>query len=303
MSADQERLYRSLLRGPRSTPDDVHHELAMPDVSRVMEELRTLGVVTGASTPVAPAVAVELLVRRRVEEAQRRLSDLGLAWDVLSELAEEHRSGRSVRMAEQLTDGPAAARRMRALLEREPREFVQLEERARERADAASDAVPSRRLVAAGLRSRIVFSVDALRDPEQETHARSQHHLGVLHRVTGEPLRHLAVVNDAVAFIRTDPSDPGAGTLEIRQPGVVKMLSELFEGTWARARELDDLPLSPIEQRVLHALTRHDTDETAARSINVSVRKFRAHVADLMGRLGANTRFQAALRAKERGWL
>jgi DNA-binding CsgD family transcriptional regulator len=35
----------------------------------------------------------------------------------------------------------------------------------------------------------------------------------------------------------------------------------------------------------------------------VSVRKFRAHVADLMARLGAATRFQAALLAKERGWL
>jgi DNA-binding NarL/FixJ family response regulator len=35
----------------------------------------------------------------------------------------------------------------------------------------------------------------------------------------------------------------------------------------------------------------------------MSLRKYRTHVADLMGRLGASTRFQAALRARERGWL
>ncbi|GAA1118144.1 hypothetical protein GCM10009663_67690 [Kitasatospora arboriphila] len=32
-------------------------------------------------------------------------------------------------------------------------------------------------------------------------------------------------------------------------------------------------------------------------------RKYRAHVAGLMARLGAATRFQVALQAKERGWL
>lgn len=81
------------------------------------------------------------------------------------------------------------------------------------------------------------------------------------------------------------------------------MLADVFDGMWERARYLDDLPLSPIEQQVLHALTRHDTDEAAARALHISVRKFRAHVADLMARLGAATRFQAALLAKQRGWL
>jgi DNA-binding CsgD family transcriptional regulator len=124
-----------------------------------------------------------------------------------------------------------------------------------------------------------------------------------LHRVTTEPVAHLAVVNRTVAFVQVDPAQPRSGALQIRQPGVVVALAGLFEGMWSRARDLDELPLSPIEQQVLHALTCHDNDETAARSLNVSVRKFRAHVADLMARLGAATRFQAALLAKERGWL
>ncbi|MFB4268312.1 hypothetical protein [Nonomuraea sp. GTA35] len=76
-----------------------------------------------------------------------------------------------------------------------------------------------------------------------------------------------------------------------------------WDGWQDLSAQADDLPLSPIEQHILRALTCHDTDEAAARSVNVSVRKFRAHIAGLMARLGASTRLQAALRAKERGWL
>jgi hypothetical protein len=92
-----------------------------------------------------------------------------------------------------------------------------------------------------------------------------------LHRVTTEPVAHLAVVNRTVAFVQVDPAQPRSGALQIRQPGVVVALAGLFEGMWSRARDLDELPLSPIEQQVLHALTCHDNDETAARSLNVSV--------------------------------
>ncbi|MEU6308060.1 hypothetical protein [Streptomyces chartreusis] len=302
LTVDQERLYRYLLRNPHADLDRAPVELTMPDTARVIGELRTLGLVDTASAALAPAAAVDLLVRRRVEEAQRWLTSIGVAWDVLAELTEEQRSGRSVKLVEHLTDGPSVTRRMRELMTREPREFVHLKTRAREPA-RVYDATPFKRALAAGLHSRTLFSAHVLQEPEQESYARSWHALGDLHRVTSEPFRHLAVVNNSVAFVQADATDPRAGALQIRQPGVVAMLAEVFEGMWERARDLHDLPLSPMEQRALHALTEHDTDEAAARSINVSVRKFRSHVAELMSRLGASTRFQAALRAKERGWL
>ncbi|MER6674579.1 helix-turn-helix transcriptional regulator [Streptomyces sp. NPDC000983] len=206
-------------------------------------------------------------------------------------------------MVEHLTDGSSVSRRIDDLLGGEPREFVHMKRRAREQSNKVYDPAPFRRLLAAGLRSRTLFAAETLEDPEQAAYARSSHAMGDLHRVTVEPFRHLAVVNGSVAFVQADPADPFAGALQIRQPGVVAMPADVFEGMWARARELDDLPLSPIEQRVLRALTEHGTDEAGARSLNVSVRKFRSHVADLMARLGASTRFQAALRAKELGWL
>ncbi|GHI06226.1 hypothetical protein Scel_45470 [Streptomyces cellostaticus] len=61
--------------------------------------------------------------------------------------------------------------------------------------------------------------------------------------------------------------------------------------------------LTATEARVLRTLAAYGKDETAAREPNMSLRKYRAHAADLMSRLGATTRFQAALRAVERGRL
>jgi DNA-binding CsgD family transcriptional regulator len=302
MTADQERLYRFLLRSPYAELDRARVELGIPDVAQVAAELRSLGLLHGECTPVTPAAAVDLLVRRRVEEAQRRLSGLSIAWDVLAELAEEHRSGRSVQMVERLTDGESVTARVQALLERDPRELAHLKTRPRE-PESTYDGAPFARLLSLGLRSRTLVAAHVLHEPGQEDHARSWHALGDLHRATDETFRHMAVVNRSVAFVQADPSDPWAGALQIRQPGLVTVLMDVFEGMWSRARDLDHTPLSADERRVLHALTRHATDDAAARSLNVSVRKFRAHVADLTRRLGANSRFQTALRAKERGWL
>ncbi|MGW5639967.1 hypothetical protein [Streptomyces sp. NPDC003832] len=302
LTAHQELLYRHLLRNAHADPGRAAAELALPDAARVMTELRSLGLVDGELTAIPPVAAVNLLVRRRMAEAQQRLTEVGGAWDVLAELVEEHRSGRSVRMVEHIPDGETVTLRMHTLLAQEPGGFVHLKPRANE-PDDAYDPSPFKRLLAAGLRSRTLFSLHALEDPEQRTYARSWHALGDLHRVTAEPVRHLAVINNTVAFVQADPDDPWAGALQIRQPGVVAVLADVFEGMWARAEDLDDTRLSSMERRVLDALTRYDTDDAAARAISVSVRKFRGHVAELMGRLEANTRFQAALRAKERGWL
>jgi DNA-binding CsgD family transcriptional regulator len=302
LTPPQERLYRHLLRATHTDLDTAATELRIPDIRRVAGELRTLGLIDQTLNAVTPTTAVDLLVRRRIEQTQRQLTELTVAWDVLTELAEEHRSGRPVQMVEHLPDGPAVTRRMFAVLADHPGEFVHLKAKALFSGTQYA-AAPFKGFLARGLYSRTLFSADALADPEQEPYARSWQKLGDLHRITTEPFRHLAVVNRAAAYVQADPADPTAGALQIRQPGAVAMLAEVFDGMWDRARDLDDLPLTPIEQHVLHALVSHDTDAAAARSLSVSVRKFRTHVADLMARLGAATRFQAALRAKQRGWL
>ncbi|WP_159850890.1 hypothetical protein [Nocardia sp. CY41] len=299
LTAEQERVYRELLR---TRPSASSRAGGAGVVGPVLTELRLLGLVDENLSAVPPAAAVDLLVRRRITQAQKQFDGIAAAWDSVRELTEEQRTGRPAGLIELLSNGQEAARRINALLTDHPGEFSAL------RTDALHDesrlaSVRPGRLLIAGLRSRILFPAHALDDPRQAAHASRQHALGELHRVTTEPVWPLILVNRSVAFVPADLSAPDTGVLQIRRTGVVRILAEVFDGIWDRARDLDQLPVSPDEQRVLRALTRYDTDEAAARALNVSVRKFRAHVADLMDRLGARTRFQAALLAKERNWL
>lgn len=45
------------------------------------------------------------------------------------------------------------------------------------------------------------------------------------------------------------------------------------------------------------------TDEAASKQLAISVRSVRRLMSDIMDRLNARSRFEAGLRAAERGWL
>jgi DNA-binding NarL/FixJ family response regulator len=83
---------------------------------------------------------------------------------------------------------------------------------------------------------------------------------------------------------------------------------ELFERTWQESVDIVGAELAgneptEIERQVLGLLARVDKDEAAARELGVSLRTFQRHLANVMARLNTTSRFQAALSAKERGWI
>ncbi|WP_157106100.1 helix-turn-helix transcriptional regulator [Nocardia sienata] len=286
-TADQERVHRHLLRG-RGLPESPTRA-----TRAVLAELRALGLLRDDLTAVAPAEAVEKLVRQRLSDALHQLSGLATAWEVLQDLGEEQRTGRPVEPVEVL-ESYDARRRIRELLLREPGELLAAWGRpGREPIEAASVEA---NLVAV---HRVLVSPEAMEDPGQADYVRHGAVLGVSHRVCPRPFGPLVIVNRSVAYTAMDDGS----VLQIRQAGLAGFLAEVFDQAWDLGHEITEAPFSPIERRVLQALTCHDTDDTAARSINVSVRKFRSHVAAVMDRLGARTRFQAALAAKEKGWL
>ncbi|MET8867208.1 hypothetical protein ABZW11_30050 [Nonomuraea sp. NPDC004580] len=71
LTAEQERLYRYLLRHPHADLKAAGVELVMPGVRPVLAELRALGLVSGTLTALPPAAAVDVLVRRRIEQGHR----------------------------------------------------------------------------------------------------------------------------------------------------------------------------------------------------------------------------------------
>nr|WP_203600060.1 transcriptional regulator [Streptomyces sp. SID9727] len=97
----------------------------------------------------------------------------------------------------------------------------------------------------------------------------------------------------------------------VHPSGLLDGLVELFEAYWERAEPLlseqveDRADGGPSEEelilvRLLHAGFK---DQAIARQLGVSVRTATRRVASLMRRLDAGTRFQAGVRARERGWV
>ncbi|MFJ4283618.1 LuxR C-terminal-related transcriptional regulator [Streptomyces massasporeus] len=120
-------------------------------------------------------------------------------------------------------------------------------------------------------------------------------------------LRDAVVVDGVRALVRTAPASGGSQATLVTDAAAVRALELLFAGTWSRCRRLDDhLVLSSrlrseLTRRILERLRAGQTDDVAARELNVSLRTYRRHVAEIMRELGASSRFQAGARAVELG--
>lgn len=65
----------------------------------------------------------------------------------------------------------------------------------------------------------------------------------------------------------------------------------------------DGEAVSEEDRAILRCLSMGMKDEAVARQVGVSVRTLRRQIAALMDRLGAQSRFEAGVRASERNWL
>jgi DNA-binding CsgD family transcriptional regulator/sugar-specific transcriptional regulator TrmB len=122
------------------------------------------------------------------------------------------------------------------------------------------------------------------------------------------PIR-MQLFDRRAALLPADSDDPANGVVQVNFPSVVLALTELFEQVWesgialGRPAQQDEYELKSQERELLRLLSRGLTDEAAARHLGVSLRTERRMVASIMQRLGAQSRFQAAIRATQRHWL
>ncbi|AZM56531.1 LuxR family transcriptional regulator [Streptomyces sp. WAC 01529] len=118
-----------------------------------------------------------------------------------------------------------------------------------------------------------------------------------------------ALIVDGSAALVVAESAVGRRASLIRVPELLNTLQTLFENMWVRAvpagerMVFGDRYRATLARQILGALQTGVTDEVAARELTISVRTYRRHVAEIMTVLGANSRFQAGVRAAELGLL
>jgi DNA-binding CsgD family transcriptional regulator/sugar-specific transcriptional regulator TrmB len=119
----------------------------------------------------------------------------------------------------------------------------------------------------------------------------------------------MVVVDRHAALVPLDPADTRKGALYVTGSGIVASMVALFEHVWSIATPLgaaadpDRQGLSGQERALLQLLAEGLTDEAAAARLGFSQRTARRMMADLMERLSARSRFEAGLKAAQRGWL
>lgn len=127
-------------------------------------------------------------------------------------------------------------------------------------------------------------------------------------RVARMPPQQILVVDGRVGLVVLG-SGAGLRSSVIRVPELLHSVQALFRSVWSVARPVGGRHLfasrnqAEAARRVLTALHSGLTDDVAARGLNISVRTYRGHVAEIMAQLGATSRFQAGVRAAELGLL
>ena len=115
------------------------------------------------------------------------------------------------------------------------------------------------------------------------------------------------VVDETAAVVDVSRHAPdGGGSLLVRQPALVRALSELVDTVWRIGTPAGRARTAGLDRRdtaILTLLAAGASDATIARQSGISQRTVERRVRALMDQLGAGTRFQAGVQAARRGWL
>ncbi|MFJ7947239.1 helix-turn-helix transcriptional regulator [Streptomyces sp. NPDC096354] len=322
VSEAEEEIYRHFLRNPGTSADDIHLLLHIdPEAARrCVDRLQELGLLhpTGSDrriTPTDPELALARLVDLRLHALHQELQRVTRSRHVVDGLRAEQGAHTPPPQGIEQLEGLAQIRnRIDDLAFFARDEILSVEPYTKLSPENIARSRPlDLRCLRRGVRIRNVIAREALQDRATADYLRELVAHGASIRVAAHPTERLLVYDRRAALVPIDPQHTARGALLTHRGGLVSNLIALFEKIWDQAEDLAKVigmvegaanaGLSDMEHRVLVSMCTVGKDEAGARELGVSVRTYRRHVADLVQTLGAASRAQAALLARERGWI
>lgn len=293
-------------------------------VRRAAQRLLQLGLLRrtregrpGRLEPADPREVMRTLVRRRQEDAARFATAAG---GLAERLSAEYEGGRAHRrphgILEVVEGASNVTHRVEELVAGADRDLCGIEAPPYV-GEPGPMAAAEAEALARGVRFRSLYAVEVLDNPARMDHVTVMIAAGEQARVLAEAPLKLLLIDGRAALLplTVGESVRGHRALVVRGSALVDALQALFEALWkqgapVRARGrfpdrglLHDGGLTAEEQELVELLGAGMTDESIARQSGVSVRTLRRRVRALQDRLGSTGRFQAGVRAAQRGWL
>ncbi|MEU9924778.1 helix-turn-helix transcriptional regulator [Streptomyces griseoluteus] len=317
LSEVEERLYRHCLRNPGATADGIHRHLDAPlsEVESALERLVVLTVLVdadGGYLPAPPELVVDSLTDMRLKHLHEEMRAVTQARHLVASLRSEQEGTTPVAPAVEKIDGLGNIRsRIDGLAFFARKEILSVEPYTALTQENIQHARPlDLRCIRRGVKIRSVVLSATLEDSLTVGYLRELASLGAEIRVVEEMSAHILVYDHRTALTPVDPGDSSRGALVAQEPGLVASIVALFEKIWSGGMDLeaccaeaDTDRLPTLEQHVLEAMCQGTKDEIGARDLGVSVRTYRRYVANILQILDASSRPQAALLARERGWI
>ncbi|MGW6278954.1 helix-turn-helix domain-containing protein [Kribbella sp. NPDC055071] len=288
--SEDEQLYRALLARPESTATDLARDAGWP-ATRVGRHLRSLLILGLASripgrparyVPAVPEAAVELLALRK----QAAIVEARVGASVLAaEFRARHDAFTVIRGAEAVSQRFYQAQ-----------QCAQDEVLVLDRPPYAVAPIEARR--AHGVSYRTIFDLASLSEPSDLVAARS----AGCRMLRDVPLK-MMVVDRRMGLLPTSHD----AIFEIGPSSLLDGLLRLFDLLWSQASPLSpsgaDGPLTFEDQQLLSLAAAGLTDQAIARRLGVAQRTVERRMQRILKALDATTRFQAGLRAGQRGLL
>ncbi|WP_131737066.1 helix-turn-helix transcriptional regulator [Actinomadura roseirufa] len=314
-----ETVYRLLLEHPSWGLDELAGHLGWdaPRTRIALDALADLHLlsksadVPGTLRVVSPRVALVSLLAREEAELATRQRVIDVTRSAVRDLVDRYgHDSHDLETVERIEGLDAVRGRLAELAERAERECLSFLPGGPPDTETMQASGPlDEEALARGVLIRSIYQESFRNDPACLRYVRRLALLGGETRTVPSLPTLLVIVDRESALVPLDPEDGRRGALLLRGPGLVTPLAMLFEKFWQDATPWESRPaadgngVSPQERELLGLLASGHTDESASRVLGVSVRTARRMMSDLMDRLGAQSRFEAGVRATQRGWL
>jgi DNA-binding CsgD family transcriptional regulator/sugar-specific transcriptional regulator TrmB len=316
-----EAVYRAMLAEPDWGPDRLAGQLAVTEteIHQALDTLVGLALIResaeqpGVLRPVDPGSALQALLLRQqqdIQQQQQRMRDSQLAVSRLVADVSRQQQDTPPEQIETIIGLDNVHRRLERLASEATSSAWALVPAPMRSTELAEAALRNDRIaLARGVGTRTVFLDSSRTDEITLDYARRLTDAGGEVRTAPElPLRML-IVDGRTALVPMDTTETRRGAAVVRSPGAIAGFVALFEMIWSSScplgagRGRDSDGLTAQDRQILLLVSQGLTDEATGHRLGLSLRTVRRAMAGIMEALEARSRFEAGLKAAQRGWL